>query len=240
MIADALQVGVRHATTAGFTGAIAYTWGRTKNSTGGAFSYPNKPFKSGMQQEWANGTDDQRHTLTVNAEYRWKYGLSLSGLYHFGSGLAFAPSSGSTVNGYASSTRTFAGPSVGGVSQVSQPIAPGQACPVAYCTTIYAPLSKAHYDPAYGYWIIQRDGFRGTPYNRVDTRLQKSFKIKERYQAIVAVEAFNLSNHANYGNFATTATAGTGANAYGSPIASSGAPFEYQARSLQFIGRFSF
>ena len=240
MIADAFQVGVRHATTAGFTGAIAYTWGRTKNSTGGAFSYPNKPFKSSIQQEWANGTDDQRHTLTVNAEYRWKYGLSLSGLYHFGSGLAYAVSSGSTVNGYASSTRTFAGPSVGGVSQPSQPISPGQACPVAYCTTIYAPLSKAHYDSAYGYWIIQRDGFRGTPYNRVDTRLQKSFKIKERYQAIVAVEAFNLANHANYGNFATTATAGTGANAYGSPIASSGAPFEYQARSLQFIGRFSF
>jgi hypothetical protein len=47
-------------------------------------------------------------------------------------------------------------------------------------------------------------------------------------------------NGRNYGNFATTATAGTGANAYGSPIASSGAPFEYQARSLQFIGRFSF
>ena len=87
---------------------------------------------------------------------------------------------------------------------------------------------------------IGGDGFRGTPYHRIDARLQESFKITERYHAIVAFEVFNLFNHSNYGNFATTATTGTGSNAYGNPIASSGAPFEYQARSLQFIGRFSF
>jgi hypothetical protein len=234
VIADALQIGLKHATTKGFTGGLAYTWGRTKNSTGGAFAYPNKPFKSGIQQEWANGTDDQRHSLTVNGEYQWKYGLSLSSLYHFGSGLAFATTSGSSVNGYASSTRTFAAGAT--------PVAPGFSgvCPTATCPVIYAPLSKTYYDAGYGYYVIQRDGFRGTPYNRVDSRLQESFRIKERYHAIVAVEAFNLFNHSNYGNFATTASTGTGTNAYGSPIASSGAPFEYQARSLQFIGRFSF
>jgi cyclopropane fatty-acyl-phospholipid synthase-like methyltransferase len=91
--------------------------------------------------------------------------------------------------------------------------------------------------------VIQRDGFRGTPYNRVDTRLQENFKIKEKYHAIVAIEAFNLFNHANFGNFATNASTGTGASAYGSATASTGSPnppFEYQARSLQFIGRFSF
>jgi hypothetical protein len=240
VIADALQVGIKHSTTKGFTGAIAYTWGRTKNSTGGAFSYPNKPFKSGIQQEWANGTDDQRHTLTVNGEYKWKYGLSLSSLYHFGSGLAFATASGSSVNGYASSTRTLGGPATDGVSALSQPIAAGQTCPVAHCTTVYAPLSKFYYDSSYGYWIMQRDGFRGTPYQRIDARLQENLPIKERYHVILAFEAFNFVNHSNYGNFATTATTGAGANAYGSPTASSGAPFEYQARSLQFIGRFSF
>jgi Carboxypeptidase regulatory-like domain/TonB dependent receptor len=233
-IADALQVGLKHATTKGFTGAIAYTWGRTKNSTGGQFSYPNKPFRSGIQQEWADGTDDQRHTLTVNGEYQWKYGLSLSSLYHFGSGLAFATSSGSSVNGYTGSTRTFGA----GVT----PVALGftGTCPTTTCQTVYAPLSKISYDAGYGYYVIQRDGFRGTDYNRVDARLQENFKIKERYHAIVAMEAFNLFNHSNYGNFAATATTGTGTNAYGHPTASSGAPFEYQARSLQFIGRFSF
>jgi hypothetical protein len=230
VIADALQVGIKHATMNGFTGAIAYTWGRTKNSTNGAFSYPNKPFKPGIQQEWANGTDDQRHTLTVTGEYQWRYGLSLSSLYHFGSGQAFATATGANVNGYSLGTRTFA----------AQPIAPGTTCPVATCVVSYAPASKSYYDSGYGYWILQRDGFRGTPYNRVDTRLQESFKFKEKYHAIVAVEAFNLFNHPNYGNFATTSSIGTGANAYGTPLAVTGAPVEYFARSLQFIGRFSF
>ena len=239
VIADALEVSVKHATTAGFTSAIAYTWGRTKNSTTGAFAYPNKPFGPGIQQEWANGTDDQRHTLTVTGEYQWKYGLSLSSLYHFGSGLAFATTSGNTVNGYASSTRTFTG----------QPVALGTTCPVTTCNTIYAPLSKTHYDAGYGYWIIQRDAFRGSDYNRVDSRLQENFKIKERYHAIIAVEAFNLFNHSNYGNFSTTASqpdfnATTGAylpTGFGHPSAvPSTTSLEYNARNLQFIGRFSF
>jgi hypothetical protein len=239
VIADALQVGLKHTLTRGFTGALAYTWGRTKNSTGGQFSYPNKPFRSGIQQEWANGTDDQRHTLTANGEYQMKWGLSLSGLYHFGSGLAFATTSGSTVNGYVGSTRTFGA----GVT----PIAPGATCPAAPCTTVYAPISKVSYDAGYGYYVIQRDSFRGTPYQRVDSRLQESFKIHERYRAIVAIEAFNVFNHSNYGNFATVATSAptlasgaVNSNAYGRPTASSGNPFEYQARSLQFIGRFQF
>jgi hypothetical protein len=232
VIAEGLNVGIKHATTFGFTGALAYTWGHVKNSTGGAFSYPNKPFIPGIQQEWANGTDDQRHTLTINGEYKWKYGLSLSGLYHFGSGLAFATTSGSTVNGYVGSTRTFA-------ANVT-PIAPGTTCPTAPCVVVYAPLSKIHYDAGYGYSVIARDAFRGTPYNRFDARVQESFKIWKRARAILAVESFNLTNHANFGNFATVATTGTGANAFGSATASSGAPFEYQARSFQFIGRVSF
>jgi hypothetical protein len=235
-INDNLAVGIRHAITHGFTGAIAYTWGRDKNSTNGAFGYPNKPFKPGIQQEWANGTDDQRHTLTATGQYAWRYGLMLSGLYHFGSGLAYGPSSGASVNGYSGSTRTFGA----GVT----PVAPGftGTCPTATCTTIYAPLSKAYYDAGYGYYVIQRDGFRGTPYNRVDGRLQETIRIHERYNAILGFEAFNLLNHANYGNFATTATIGSGSNTYGRPIAVSteGASLEYFARNLQFFARFAF
>jgi Carboxypeptidase regulatory-like domain len=235
-ISDALAVSIRHAMTKGFTSAVAYTWGRDKNSTNGAFGYPNKPFKPGIQQEWGNGTDDQRHTLTATGQYAWKYGLMLSGLYHFGSGLAYAPSSGTTVNGYSGSTRTFGA----GVT----PVAPGftGTCPTTTCTTVYAPLSKISYDAGYGYYVIQRDGFRGTPYNRVDAHLQDTIRLTERYHAIVGMEAFNLFNHTNYGNFAATATVGTGANAYGHPIAvsSEGASLEYYARNLQFFGRFSF
>jgi hypothetical protein len=233
MIADALEVGIKHATTAGFTGAIAYTWGRTKNSTNGAFSYPNKPFIPGIQQEWANGTDDQRHTLTVNGQYNWKYGLMVSGLYHFGSGQAYGTTSGNSgVNGYTAGTRTFAANTT--------PIAPGQTCPATPCVTIYAPLSKVSYDAGYGYWVIQRDAFRGRAYHRMDSRLQESFKIHERFRAIVAVEAFNLFNHSNYAAYGTVATSNTGSTAYGVPTASGSSAIEYAARELQFIGRIQF
>ena len=232
-IADALEVGIKHATTKGLTAAIAYTWSRTKNSTGGAFSYPNKPFVAGIQQEWANGTDDQRHTLTANAQYNWKYGLMVSVLDHFGSGLAYATSSGNSsgVNGYTSGTRTFAA----GVTPV--PLGFSGPCPTTTCTTIYAPMKKVYYDAGYGYWIIQRDGFRGPEYNRTDARLQETFKIKERYHAIVAVEAFNVLNHTNYSGFGTSATSAT----YGTATAGGNAGVaEYSARQLQFVGRFSF
>ncbi len=198
MIQDALELSVKHSLTAGFTGAVSYTWGRVKNSTNGAFSYPNKPFIPGIQQEWANGTDDQRHTLTVHGQYTWKYGLMVSMLYHFGSGFAAATSSGNSsgVNGYLAGTRTFA----------SEPISPGTTCPVSTCTTIYAPLSKVYYDAGYGYWIMQRDSFRAPDYNRVDSRLQETIRIKERYRAILAIEAFNLFNHTNLTNFGTNPT----------------------------------
>jgi hypothetical protein len=145
------------------------------------------------------------------------------------------------VNSYASSTRTFGFAVAGNQSLPSQPIAPGTTCPVTHCSTIYAPLSKVSYDANYGYWIIQRDGFRGSDYNRVDSRLQENFKIKEKYHAIVAVEAFNLFNHSNFGNFSTTASQGTGTTAYGHPAAvPTTTSLEYYARNLQFIGRFSF
>ena len=157
----------------------------------------------------------------------------LSSLYHFGSGLAFAPSSGTSVNGYSLSTRTFAAGAT--------PEAPGftGTCPTTTCTKIYAPLlSKTYYDPAYGYYIIQRDGFRGTPYNRVDARLQETIKLHERYSTILGFEAFNLFNHSNYGNFNTTATLAV----YGHPnaVRPEGWALEDFGRNLQFFGRFAF
>jgi hypothetical protein len=231
-ISNGLNVGIKHAFEHGFSGGAAYTWSHTKSSTTGQFGYPNKPFKPGIQQEWANGTDDQRHTLTLNGEYKWKYGLSLSGLYHFGSGLAFAGSTGETVNGYTQGTRTFS----------KTPIAPGATCPVtpaANCVTVYAPMKEVYFDAGYGSYILARDAFRGRQYDRLDSRLQESFRVKGRVHAIVAVEAFNLFNHTNYAGYNTNVTVGTGASAYGSPSAA-GPTLEFSPRSLQFVGRLSF
>ena len=169
VIAEGINVGIKHSITSGFTGALAYTAGHVKNSTGGGFAYANKPFIPGIQQEWANGTDDQRHTLTINGEYKWKYGLSISSLYHFGSGLAFATTSGNTVNGFAGSTRTFA------ATPILFPST--NICPTGSTCVTAAAMQKIHLDAGYGYYVIARDSFRGTPYNRVDARLQETFKV---------------------------------------------------------------
>jgi Carboxypeptidase regulatory-like domain len=229
-IYDGLQVGIKHSTTAGFTGGLAYTFSRTKNSTEGPFTYPNKPFLANIKDEWSNGTDDQRHSLTVNGEYKWKYGLALSSLYRFGSGTAYATITGTAApNGApASFNRT--------VAANTTPIAPGTSCAVAPCLPVYAPLAHFHYDAGYGYYILDRNSLRGRPIQRVDSRLQETIPVHERYKAILAVEAFNLFNHSNYGNYATSANLAT----YGSPASTSGNPVEFAARQLQFIGRFQF
>lgn len=226
---DGLQVGVQHVQTH-FTAALAYTWSRTKNSTEGPFYYPNKPFAYNIKDEWANGTDDQRHSLTVNGEYKFKYGLALSSLYRFGSGLAYATATGTSApNGYAPSyNRTLAG----------IPVATGTTCPTgSTCTTVYAPLSHFHYDSGFGYWVMDRNALRGRAFERIDARLQDEIPIHERYKAIVGVEVFNMFNHFNPYSYSTNANAST----YGRPSSAQGSGFlEYGPRQLQFLARFSF
>ncbi|HEY2039909.1 MAG TPA: carboxypeptidase regulatory-like domain-containing protein [Edaphobacter sp.] len=230
-IYDGLQVGIRKAATR-WNSALAYTWGRTKNSTEGPFYYPNKPFLKDIKDEWANGTDDQRHSLTMSGEYRYRYGLSLSGLYRFGSGMAYATATGTSApnGGTPSYNRTLAANTV--------PIAPGTSCPAgSSCLTVYAPLDHFHYDAGWGYYVMDRNSFRGFPYHRVDARLQEAIPIKERYKAIFAVEAFNLLNHSNYYSYTTNANSAS----YGKPSTAGGSGYlEFAARQLQFLVRFQF
>ena len=230
-IYDALQVGARHQ-QGNFNAALAYTWGRTKNSTEGPFYYPNKPFAANIKDEWANGTDDQRHSLTVNGEYKWKYGLALSSLYRFGSGPAFATATGTSgPNGYSPSfNRTLAA----GLT----PVAAGAGCTTNATTLcVYAPLSQFHFDAGYGYYVMNRNAIRGRAYERLDARLQETFPIHERFKATVGVEVFNMMNHFNpatYFNNANAATFGRPSSAQGSGL------LEYASRQIQFLARFSF
>jgi hypothetical protein len=68
-------------------------------------------------------------------------------------------------------------------------------------------------------------------------RLSKTFKVKERYRFIPMIEAFNLFNHANFGSYQTTANVAS----YGQPAqVTTIGDLTYQARMLQFAGRFEF
>lgn len=230
MIYDGLQVGLTN-TQPKLNLGLAYTFSRTKNSTDGPFVVPNKPFTTGIKDEWGNGTDDQRHSLTVNGQYKFRYGLALSSLYRFGSGLAYTTTTGTAnVNGSSASyNRTL--------PANSTPITPGSTCPAAPCITVYAPLSHFHYDSGYGYWVLARDSFRGVAYQRVDARLQDTITLHERYKAVLGVEVFNMLNHTNPYSYTTVANSPK----YGQPASAGGSTYlEYAARQLQFLARLTF
>jgi Carboxypeptidase regulatory-like domain/TonB dependent receptor len=234
-IYDALQMGIRHSLQHGFASGFAYTYSRLKDSSESPFYYPNKPFVNGIHDEWANGQDDQRHTLTATGDYAWKFGLSLSGLFHFGSGNAFPTTVNTTQpTGYAPSyNRTFA--------LNTTPIAPGATCPAgSTCVTVYNNTANNDLDPSTGYYLTKRDALYGRNIYRMDTRLQEAHQINDRFRAIVAVEAFNLFNHSNYGTYNGIVNSPL----YGKPAATTssatGIPVEWRPRSLQFLARFEF
>ena len=228
-------MGLRHSLQHGFTSGLAYTYSRLKDSSESPFYYPNKPFVNGIHDEWANGQDDQRHTLTATGDFAWRFGLSLSGLFHYGSGNAFPTTVNTTQpTGYAPSyNRTFA--------LNTTPIAPGTTCPSgSTCVTVYNNPANNYLDPSTGYYLTKRDALYGRNIYRVDTRLQEAHQINDRFRAIVAVEAFNLFNHSNFGNYNGIVTLPT----YGTPAATTsaatGIPVEWRPRSLQFLARFEF
>jgi len=242
-IYDALQMGIRHSLSHGLVGGLAYTYSRYKNSSESPFYYPNKPFINGLHDEWANAQDDQRHTLTVNGNYEWHYGLSLSGLFHYGSGNAFPTAVGtSQPTGYAPTyNRTFAS----GITPVPY-TSLGTPATSTTCATTATNCIRVYNDPANnfldptGYWMTKRNAFYGSNVYRFDTRLQERHKFGDRFAAIVAVEAFNAFNHSNYGTYNVTVTDPN----YGRPLqttsSATGVPVEWRPRSLQFLARFEF
>ena len=206
---DALQVGVQRRFSTHLSGALAYTYSRLKDSTTGPFYYPNNPFN--FADEWANSPDDQRHALTVNGSYQWKWGVQWSSSFHFGSGQAFATTGGANPFGGTVNDR------------------------------LYAATAKVYNEPqddmpstVAGYNIVKRDSLYGNNIYRLDMRLSKTFAVKERYRFIPMVEAFNLFNHANFGAYNLVMTN----SSFGLPAQNTN--LAYAARMLQFAGRFEF
>jgi hypothetical protein len=214
-IYHALLVAVNHRFSQNFSAQAAYTLSHLKDSTTSPFGYPNNPFN--LAGEWGPSPDNQANTLTLAGTYLVKWGITLSGQFHYGSGQNFAESSSVTPLG------------LSGV--VSNRLVPAT-------TATYVNPSCVSAAPNFpGENILSRDCFVGNPIVRVDLRLSKTFTVKDRFRFIPMVEAFNLFNHSNFGGYQLTAN-----------VASFGAPTQvttigdltYQARMLQFAGRFEF
>ena len=210
-IYDGLQMGLQRRLSSGLTMGAAYTFARLKDSTTSPFYVPNNP--TNFAAEWANSPDDQRHTLALNGNYQWKWGLQGSLFYHFGSGQAYATTAaGSPFGNSTTANRTF----------------------LATTKTYNPAANNTTAQFAANYLITARNAFYGRAVHRVDARLSKTVAIRERFRVVGIAEAFNLLNHANYGAYNGLVTSAQ----YGAPATNSN--LAYAARMLQLAARFEF
>lgn len=188
----------------------SYTLAKLKDSTGGAFAYPNNQFD--LADEWGFSVDDQRHTLNFDGSVRLPLGLQTSTFYHLGSGAAFASiAPGNPFNYVGTSNRTF----------------PNTA-------NVFVDRESLYPSRAPGFTNVRRNSLRGKAINRLDWRLTKTVAVKERWKATGVFEVFNILNYQNYGTYLTN----IGANTYGRPTSNSN--LAYAARMLQFAVRLDF
>ena len=207
---DGLHVSIQHRFSQNFSIATAYTLSHLKDSTTGPFYYPNNQFN--VADEWAVSPDNQTHTMTIAGAYMFKWGISLSGSFHFGSGQNFQVTANQNpYNATGVTDRLFLSTS-----------------PYFTSAANIKPASVA------GYSIVARDSLVGHPIERVDLRFSKTFTLKDRIRFVPMVEAFNLFNHSNFGGYQTVVNVAT----YGSPTQN--ADLAFAARMLQFAGRIEF
>ena len=143
-----------------------------------------------------------------------KWGISLSGSFHFGSGQNFQVTANQNpFNATGVTDRLFL--ATAAYYRPSSNVTP-------------LSINGAAYD------IVKRDSLVGNQIERVDLRLSKTFTMKERIRFIPMIEAFNLFNHSNFGSYQTVVNVAS----YGSPAQN--ADLAYAPRMLQFAGRLSF
>jgi hypothetical protein len=211
-INDGLQVGITHRLSQNLSAQVAYTYARLKDSTTGPFYYPNNQMD--LNSEWATSPDNQTHTLTIGASYLWKWGLSLSGGYHYGSGQNFQVTANQNpFNATGVADRLFP-------AAEAYYTSPSNVTPVTV--------------GGVNYLLLKRDSLVGNAISRVDMRLSKTFTVKDRIRFIPMVEAFNLFNHSNFGSYQTVVNL----TSYTAPVQNSDLAFA--ARMLQFAGRIEF
>ncbi len=149
-------------------GGIGYTQGDANNQ----FDY--------LDAEWARSEAFQRNTVRMWAMYQLPWGVSLSGVYLYGSGNYYATSHASQPYGKPGTNRLnlgapvtipesvrdrFDGPDVIGTGQV-----------------------------------VPRNALHGFPLHKVDLRVAKDVKLRDIKVSLYG-EVFNLFDHANYGTY---------------------------------------
>lgn len=180
---DRLQAGGTYAVMLSMhdDGSIAYG-----NASG------NNPFDP-LDGEYATSLNFQRHTVRGWALYELPWGFSTSVAYAYGSGTRYAASIATQPYGK------------GGTNRLNLTAAGGPANAITIPSAV---LSRWHGAAVIASGeVIPRNALEGTPFHKVDLRLQKDLTIVGHVKAQLIGEVFNLFNHANYIGFNTTLSA---------------------------------
>jgi hypothetical protein len=262
---NGLNVTVRKQFSHGFTTHVNYTWGHGLDdvSNGGLFTYGDSLLgqmnPAGLKYNYGNSDYDIRHQLSADAVYspnlhfsNWLAqgvlaGWQLSGKMIWRAGLPFSVIDGNWNGAITNNAQT---------TILAQQIAgqSGQtACSEASvntpCLNANAFVNSA--DPnwtGYTSWPSQsRNQFRAPHFFDFDFSLYKNFKIRERVNFAVGMQAFNVFNHPNFqapdnslgdstfGQIIGPTTTATPTSPYGTFLGYDSGP-----RSIQLTGKITF
>jgi Carboxypeptidase regulatory-like domain/TonB dependent receptor len=161
----------------------------------------------GPQTEKGYAASDERHRLTAYGQIQMPWGISVSPLYTFGSGVpadTFLPDL--SLNGQSLGARlpilarNSLGRSVKNSNQLNTIINEWNslpACPAPAPCNAGGPLES----------VPSNINF-SSPFNSVDVRFMKDFAFAERYHLQLIAEAFNLFNSLNVRGFTNTSYSG--------------------------------
>jgi hypothetical protein len=187
-------------------------------ASGSLGSSANNPFNN-LNGEWATSTDFQRNTVRAYALYQLPWGLSLNGLYLYGSGARFATTLSSLGYGGGGAIRINLGP------------------PITIPAAVAGRFDGPAVIPTGG--VVPRNALEGLPLHRVDLRLSKDIRVHNNVKVSLIGEVFNVTNHANFGSYNTLVDSAT----FGQPLAIasfSGLGTAYIPRTGQLAFRLSF
>jgi hypothetical protein len=167
-----------------------------------------------LNGDWGNSNFFQKHTLRANGIVTLPYGMSLSGIYSYGSGNYFGASVVGTPYNKPGSNRL----------NIGAPI----SIPAAMLDRFDGP------DVVGTNETVSRNALRGLPIHKVDLRFTKTFNLGGNRRLSGIAEVFNLFNHENYGSYNSQINSAT----FGQPVQNQSSTYRSRTGQLAFRMQF--
>ena len=205
----------------GFQGDVAYTlmFYAHDNQPASRFGpTADNPLRIDDPSEWERSQEFQRSTLHLNLLWTGTWGLTLAGVYHYGSGNYFETSVAGNPYGKSRAAvtltnRLYLGPTI--------PVG-GTAGDRYVGSTVLIDGDR-----------VPRNALRGLSIHKVDLRVAKAMRVG-RLELQGIAEVFNVFNHDNFGSYNGVVTS----SQFGAPLQNLGNT--YRPRTGQLAFRVSF